>query len=248
VKTFSQEDRCSVPFDPLGRVANDLQVIQRFTTIRALAWDYTNGSPDQQTTHFAGIEPDSVKLYVQGKPEDGLLTDEDGDGVCDDVDTALPIKDLHAVDPTGSSAYVQTTAISGVCVSSDDTALPTPLCGGESDLTRVIQHEQTGGPAEPVVYAIPTEDGECNSSDLQVSTMPGVTKNGWVCLAARAVDRAANVGISAPLRICLSDPSLGASPPCATSSTLPPTCTRKCNPPSHFLPNKPAKPYIYVPQ
>jgi hypothetical protein len=249
VKTSGTDILCSLPFDPLGNVTNDLQVIQGFARIRAIAWDYTNGGPGQALVHFAGVAPSTVKLYVQGKPDDGLLTDEDGDGACDDVDTTLPIKDLHPVDPEGSSAYLQTSPpISGVCTSSQDSSVPTKLCGGTSDLMRVIQHEQAAGPAEPVVYAIPAQDGNCDPSDLQLSSMPGVTKNGWVCLAVRALDRTGNVGVSAPLRVCLSDPSLGAAPPCAASSVQPPSCTRKCTPPLHFVPRNAAQPYIFVPQ
>jgi hypothetical protein len=248
VKKVSGQYVCSEPFDPLGTVANDLQVVPGYVITRALAWDEANETAPSGGVidYFSGVG--TVKLYIQGNPDAGLLTDEDGDGVCDDVDTSLPsFKDLHALLPTGNSAFTPSAPpIPGVCASPDSTQTATALCGGTSDLTRVIQHEQVGGTMERVVYAIPEKGGECNASQLNLSSLDGVTQNGWVCLAARAVDKATNVGISAPLRICLSDPMLGAAPPCASSSVSPPSCTRKCTPPPHFRAGE-AHPYIYVP-
>jgi hypothetical protein len=72
---------------------------------------------------------------------------------------------------------------------------------------------------------------ECAGKGWEISSRDA--DEGWVCLAARATDRVGNVGVSTPLRVCVSD-RLGSEPACATSSTTPPRCTDGCTLPSKF--------------
>jgi hypothetical protein len=242
-------------------------IVHSFGTIRALAWDQENGAQDEPLPRFAGIIPSQVQLYVQGDPSAGLLIDTDGDGTCDEVDPALglPLKDLHPVTPNlGASSYQASGSISEnhvdpltgkpisvqICVTGADVNAPPALCTNTSDLSRVIQHEQRGGAPESVVYSLLTSGGECDASQLQFSSMRGVTTNGWICLATRAVDKANNIGVSAPIRLCLDAAELGGHPDCALMSTSLPTCTKGCAlPPRFFENNFPhEKHYIYLPQ
>ena len=96
------------------------------------------------------------------------------------------------------------------------------------------------GASEPVIYAIePVEnslDVLCTGKEwavgtaVSMATEDGKPKLGWVCLAARAVDRVGNPGISPPLRLCLDD---GTNPD-RCKGALPPKCTDSCTPPTHF--------------
>jgi hypothetical protein len=240
VKVVNGLSICSQPFDPLGKnVANESTIVHSFATIRALAWDQMNGAQEAPLPRFSGVNPSFVQLYVQGDPTAGLLVDTNGDGVCDDIDPALglPLKDMHPVTPNlGTSSYQSSTSIAGVCASGSDSTPPQALCANTSDLTRVIQHEQRGGTPEPAVYSLLQSGGECDASQLQFSSMRGVTANGWICLAARAVDRAFNVGVSAPMRLCLYAAELGAAPDCAAPMSTPlPTCTTNCTLPVRFF-------------
>ncbi|HEX4341112.1 MAG TPA: hypothetical protein VH062_34625, partial [Polyangiaceae bacterium] len=84
------------------------------------------------------------------------------------------------------------------------------------------------------------------------STLKGVSPSGWVCLVARAVDKTQNVGVSAPMRLCLWDKQASATAPdCAVKSMPLPTCARSCTPPPHFKPHVTdvePKPYVILPQ
>jgi hypothetical protein len=86
---------------------------------------------------------------------------------------------------------------------------------------------------DPMVYVVGTpnsSDATCTGIDW--SFLSKDQPDGWVCLAARVVDKAGNVGISPPLRICVDNPDNDIVPPCRTMSIEPPTCTDGCTPPA----------------
>jgi hypothetical protein len=241
---------CSRPFDPLGKAANDWtkdkKTIVSGAEFRVLAWDLANEAADIHT-EFSGIDGGTVVLYIQPDADKGLLTSSDPkhdpNSICDDLDTTATPIGMNAVGPNGSADYEPTTPIDGVCISGNQNKPPDPICKSLPDLTRVIQHDQSGGAAEAVIFAVNSPDqGACSNSDLELPSLLGVTKNGWLCLAARATDKAGNVGVSAPMRLCLSNPGLGAAPECATGSFQPPPCTRNCKAPPHFAQTLIAKP------
>jgi hypothetical protein len=242
---------CSRYFDPLGESAagpesgvlsdwkTSSDAIVSFTKIRALAWDVANGADDrnQPQKYFSGVARSSVALYVQSDSTKGILIDSSGNGgLCDEIDTTLPVVQLAALDPTGAADYSSGLANPSTgCAAGAEPNKPDKICQGHSDLTRIIQHDQLpGGTAEDVIYAVPDIEGQCPSSQLQLASLQGV-KNGWLCLAARAVDKAGNVGVSPPLRACLNAPNNGGTPECAApASVTPPPCTRDCTAPPHF--------------
>jgi hypothetical protein len=108
-------------------------------------------------------------------------------------------------------------------------------------MSRVIGHALDL--KESVIYTLPNAPGlECTGTVLDLSAnLP----NGWICLAARAEDNAGNVGISAPIRVCLNS-SNGPTPACANSSVAMPSCVDGCTPPGHFKGKKPSSPISYV--
>lgn len=241
----STSSLCSAFFDPLGDAANDFttdhKVIESFAEFRVLAWDEGNHASGQKFPRFSRVDPSTVLMYIQADNGKGLLIDSNGDGTCDDIDkNAATAKQMYVVTPNkGSASYKQPTPeIAGVCTTGTDTSDPPYLCPSLPDLTRVIQHTQAGtGEPEGVVYALNPTDGECSSTELQLDSV--VTKNGWVCVAAIASDKTGNVGVSAPMRLCLwnTDPkkNFGGKPACAMDGAQPPSCTKDdCTPPPHF--------------
>lgn len=259
VKLVNAAAVCSIPFDPVGPAAlNDFdplhpETVQGFATIRAFVYDLTNLAPGQMYAPFSGVDPSSVRLYVQGNPDAGVLINTDGDPECDDVDTTLPSLNMYAVAPQGSSDYeakscptpdtcVSNAAIANVCAPGTDTNAPQTLCMQHSDMTRVMQHDQQDGPVEDVIYSVQPQ-GECNKSQIVLSTLSGVPSSGWACLAVRAQDKAQNFYFSRPLRVCLqSDPM---NPPaCASMSVDPPSCTKDCSPPKRVT----IPPYVNLPR
>jgi hypothetical protein len=226
---------CSDAFDPLGKAENDLVKLSNFGLFRALVWEETNGvlDPELDTLHYAGLNEDSVYLYLQPNTQAPLLVDTNGDNKCDDVkeelrrDPKVPYQHLSAVTPQGDSFGKQVGSPSppSGCVLKD-TAKADALCvQNASDLRRVIGHTMLNGP--PVVFAVGAlENLECMGSKWEIGSLidPNDTGyEGWVCLVARAEDKVGNVGVSQPLRICVSD-GTNPEPACATSSTTPPTC------------------------
>ncbi|HEX4335535.1 MAG TPA: hypothetical protein VH062_06445, partial [Polyangiaceae bacterium] len=172
MKSSNGGNVCSQLFDPLGDTANDFDpsvdppfTIDQFTTLRAIAWDEENGTPDEPFRRFSGVATDSVKVYVQGNATAGLLIDTNKDGVCDEVDTTLPFLNMYPVPPNGSATYQGVPDTSITTIATKDVPattlcgagtenVPDRLCSKTSDLRRVIQHDQLGGPVEDVVYAL----------------------------------------------------------------------------------------------
>jgi hypothetical protein len=240
--------QCSLPFDPLGEAASDGDVVQSLAAFRAVAYDLTNGPTGGVQLPYAGIDPKTVILYAQQPdPSTSLLVDTNGDQTCDDVDLTLnlPIAVLVPAGVTGSSDYRSVVTIPGVTCETAG-APGQPLCSNQSSMTRIIQHERAGaGTADSVVYGIRSQVApECPGA--QWGLAPNGLKNGWVCLAARAVDNVGNVGVSTPLRVCLNDQNSPA-PTCASVSETPPPCWKGCTPPPHFTPHNLTSPFLIVP-
>jgi hypothetical protein len=237
---------CSVSFDPLGEAANDGQTSGRFAQLRAFVWDQTNGTDSQNVLYLAGVDPNEVYLYLQADLSRPLLVDSDDDGVCDQVDDdagKLPFQHLDAVVAGGKLWYGP----------DDSPALPPPFPGcafknearpdglcleDVSDLTYVIRQFHPGQSKAPqAVYAPGVGAAETYTCTGSQWDLPSVAqRQGWMCLAASATDGVKNVGISAPLRVCVDDETDSTEPDCSEASM--PDCTDGCAPParpSEFL-------------
>jgi hypothetical protein len=216
---------------------------------RALVWERGTAITGDTSVTVSGVKDDTVKVYVQSDVAVPLIidSDKDPDHLCDSIN-AMPPLGQHApvvlnykpITPTGSLVKIGapldaselatdppvvecTTATCdfGTCKVQGAATVPDPLCGGESDLTIVMQHRIPGTPV-PVIYAFSPKAGTVPgcTGDLWESTIT----TGWTCVAGTARDNAGNVGISKPLRVCY-----GASCP-----TTPPDCTDGCVMPGVF--------------
>jgi hypothetical protein len=234
--------RCSVSFDPVGVDAeNDLGVANVASIFRAVVWDKTNSDPSIPIAHFSKTDPSSVRLYLEAGPIKPLLIDKDKDGICDEVaevdsTNSIVLNTVEKVQtPWYSSEGAEVAPAAAALRCKEETALgtqPKKLCTSEkSDMWHVIDdnYNQT-----PVIYgASVTSGAECTGVAWEFTSK--VDTDGWVCFAARAADNVGNVGVSRPLRVCVDDPSIPGTPPCANSSTTPPpSCTDGCTPPARW--------------
>jgi hypothetical protein len=250
-KKSSPDNLCSASFDPVGEAVGDLGETTRSAFLRALVWDRTNDF-DQLFYEYAGTLEDSVRLYVQPDPDGPFLVNNPGDPDpdCDDLDEAtrndLTFIELTAIPPTGLGWFGTDDAdvfpaieSSGTlaCVQGTDEEPPINLCLNEkSDLTFVMAHSATyheSGSRPPVIYGYrPDFTGEsCTGIDWELGAN---AEEGWVCLAARALDAVGNIGISRPLRVCYDDPLTTFVPSCKSDAEPPPPCTDGCTLPPAF--------------
>ena len=240
------QSSCSAPFSPLGDSPRDLDIVKTVIRPRALLWDEGNSALGQDAFYFSDIDNKDTNtaphLYYQTDPTQPLLKNADPTkhgALCDTIaDETLPVSVLTPL-PTSGSAYFPASApvYAGICSAGTDTPTSTSairLCNGQSDLTRVIQHDGPLSPAVSAVYVIAPDALQCTGTQFSLTTI--ANKNGWICMAVSAVDRTGNRAVSAPLRLCLNSPENGDPPSCATSSETPPTCVSDCVPPKHFDP------------
>lgn len=247
IRTLSTDGKCSLSFDPVGAQSkNDLDNAANAGKFRALVWEQTNTDPDIDIQYYAGTVADSVRLYVRPASGPPLLIDKDGNGVCDDVndvDSKAGVS-LAPITEAGSPAYgvdaldaAKPPSMDGICVAQPGSP-PTALCANQSsDMWYVLKHFTEG--TETAIYAPSVSPGlACTGVDWELGGQLGKDDDGWVCLAARAVDKVGNVGVSRPLRLCVDRPGKpdnnAGPPPCAVSSTVPPSCTNNCTAPSRF--------------
>jgi hypothetical protein len=243
--TSADKLQCSDLFDALGESPNDKSGIVNFGDFRTLVWDRTNSKAGQS----------SVQLFVQTDTSKPLLYDatpDDGNSECNEIysgvgtnqqlptDKPLPFLLLAPITlgSRGAPSWGHSPPVGLGCEpASVSNALG--LCkDNASDLSVVIRHDS--GALEPVIYAVEPElqntDLFCTGKPWEVSaaikTQTSVEpKPGWLCVAARAEDRAGNVGVSPPLRVCLNLKDDGVD---SCANIAPPTCTTGCTIPAHF--------------
>jgi hypothetical protein len=231
---------CSKPFDPVGDAApNDLARVAPSSRYRVLVEDRTNHALGAMVDYLAGVNTNSVVLYMQPDSSVPVLRDTDGNKTCDEInDLTLPMAQrptqlkLGVVNPGGSSWFTSDLDASNPaaiapmnCSASSNVDAPAPICNF-TEMTRVVPGRVQGKP--PAVYAdAPSNDGstgECNGGSWELK---GFAPEGWICLAARVEDTIGNIGVSAPLRVCLDDgDSSNGTPACDTSNL--PDCTGGC--------------------
>jgi hypothetical protein len=247
---------CSGSFDPVGDAAlNDLQgtlgqeeLSRRIGYFRVFVDERTNSQDGQTQFYHSLTNQKSVRLYIQPDPEHAatkLLINKNAatDNTCDDIgglDNIDNAPQFNALKP-----IVTVNTLGGVwnkhdpnavpqaqCVQAEDSPQPPFLCPTHnSDMWFVPYNVEL---KEPYIYVVGTPNPQgisCTGIDLAFLTAS--QPDGWVCVAARVVDNAGNVGISPPLRVCADDPlTPDAHPPCAISSVTPPSCTDGCIPPA----------------
>jgi hypothetical protein len=232
----------SSAFDPLGNAVNDMEVISGDNFFRVLAWEKANPS---ELEYLAGIDntPTSttdspVQIWLQPNVDQPLLVDLDGDSYCDEINrtgTPPPIPfNLVPIAPTGTAPviaeasngddlrYGNTPEGDGLTGYPRATVAPLPefLCSGASIMSRVIKHSVRTTTPTPVVYGLGVLDTiACTGKNWAIAEPVYQSRkkyNGWICAAAKAVDRVGNVGVSPIIRLCL-DTNKEAHPSCATN-------------------------------
>jgi hypothetical protein len=246
---------CSGSFDPSGPASlNDLQgtpgngsLDRRIGFFRVFVNERTNSQPGQSIFYHSGTDQKEVRLYVQPDPEHAsrklLVNKNPGvDDTCDDIGGIDDIqnapqfsalKGIATTNPMGTPWYRNDPDVPpapAACGMLTEQSRPPFLCPTQSsDMWFVPYRVEL---KEPYVYVVGTPDPQdvsCTGIDLAFLTAD--QPDGWVCVAARVVDKAGNVGLSPPLRLCADDPATPDHPPCALSSMTPPTCTDGCTPP-----------------
>jgi hypothetical protein len=242
---------CSRAVDPVGtRSLNDLagqlgesqQSVLGF--FRAFVHERTNVETGQKILFYAGTNTAQTRLYVQPDPANAdipLLINKNpsDDDTCDDIGnhddmidgpnfTAMkPLPDNMGAPWFGTNDDLPPT-IPGCSFGTQSTHRPF-LCDGDSDMYYMPYFKDI---EDPMVYVVGTpnaSDATCTGIDW--SFLSKDQPDGWVCMAARVVDNAGNVGISPPIRICVDNPDNDEVPPCRLMSLEPPSCTDGCTPP-----------------
>ncbi len=247
IREYNQSGVCSDPFDPVGADAtNDGDTVLDASLYRLLIWDETNHVPGETYSYIAGVEPTTVKLFVQ-QPSKPFLIDTDGDGVCDDIakwnDNKGPDAPVHVdlvgLNIRGMSFYDHAADFSDPANLAPDCMLnpgtpvpPMPLCP-VTPMTRIVAGPSDDAPKAVYAFGQPTNSnlGPCAGEGWDVYGAMGNTE-GWLCLAARAEDKIGNVGISPPLRVCVTHGT--DAPTCNPSTDTWPTCTDNCTPPPNI--------------
>ncbi len=245
---------CSEFFDPLEGSPKDIATIlspadkttPSVNKFRALVWDLGNSADGQNVEFYSDVDTQAgVRVYFQQDTSKALLKNIKGTagGLCNEIaDSTLPSITLAPVAPMGTAYYDPKAPAAAGCGPGTATTPPEQLCGGNTKLTRVIQHEAAVSAAPvAVVYAFqPSAGSLCTGGQFDLTTV--VAHDGWVCAATVAQDKIGNRAVSAPIRLCLdaadsAGPNYVGTPACATGAN-PPTCVAPqpagCIPPPHF--------------
>jgi hypothetical protein len=245
---------CSKSFDPLGAALNDgATTTDALSLFRAIVYDRANFASGQPILYISGTNQKSVALYIQPDPSQPFLIDTNNDGRCDalarddfKLQTLKPVKKAGATDYAKDYATAPSVSPDAPteCALHDPSGQPAkPLCTLGSDMSIVVQHDVQPKEVEPVVYAMGgIQEPECTGSKWELHSVTSdaqgknsLSKDGWICLAARASDNLGNTDISRPLRICFDDPLIDGVPDCAgPNPPAPPSCTTNCTPPPAF--------------
>ncbi len=215
---------CSERFDPVGIDAlEDGETTPQLSKLRARIQDRGNGGISNSggiVIPIGGVDNSEVRLFVLDDSSGALVVDTNGDGFCDAINplivpTSVPdasneaaVLNMTPLDPDGLSFFDPTIQASefgvdplipdGSCNPGDATTAPDPVCPVVSPLRRII----SGVDDLPLIYTLPpTDDARClgNAFDALASNL----SEGWTCLAIEIHDTLGNVGVSAPMRLCI---------------------------------------------
>lgn len=228
----------SSAFDPLGEAVNDLAIVYGGANFRAFVVDRANEPvPGATEIVYARVDQDTVRLWLQDEVTEPLLKDTDNDGMCDSINQGSLDKQARAltltVVPPSVSTNDHAPGVVAADVPVDDIrfwdapavgeflqsriGVNERLCGGNSDMTYVVQAGLEPS-VDPAVFGhIPTSTGlGCTGRYWEfAAAIDREVRDGWICLAAQARDKAGNLGISRLMQLCYDDPSTTAVPTCA---------------------------------
>ena len=231
---------CSAPFDPVGSSATsnwDDTYPTDYVRVRALVLEQTNNNGGG-ALFFARLDTTSVKLYATDSGNPVLVGSTPGSGPCTDIEssvkTAGAVYSLTGVLTSNSSPdYSGTDFASPPAIPSPSICTPgnkasNLLCSGTSDMFYIMP--QYYDMTATAIYGIDASSNPsstlCTGYEWELISAANL-KEGWVCLAAEASDLVGNIGVSAPMPVCL---DMSGTANCTTANR--PTCTDGCTPPS----------------
>ncbi|HVY31598.1 MAG TPA: hypothetical protein VHB79_33915 [Polyangiaceae bacterium] len=253
IRILGNSGKCSGSFDPVGsKAVNDLDgvmgdaLLNPIGYFRTFVLEQTNSEPGQDLFYYSGTKPGTVRLYIQADPENAatkLLINKNPleDNTCDDIGglddvKKPPFSGMNPINANGSSGGWYSQDDGGIdpvvvkqCTLSNEAPAPNLCPAHSSDLWYDSYATDIKEPRVYVVGTPKTDDASC--AGIQLSFLSLQQPDGWVCAAARVEDNAGNIGISPPIRLCVTRDTNN-PPACRIMSTTPPSCTDGCTPPA----------------
>jgi hypothetical protein len=237
IKVDATTRQCSKLFDPVGDEAlDDGQPAQQILTLRARVEDRGNTAPGLLVERVSGMDLNSVDLLLMPAMNGPLIVDIDGDGMCDDLNPLLqPTPSIMASNQALSVRMVNIprgglpdyTEFSNspplkwqqlTCLQFGDLSPtpPNPLCPLANTQLTFAMPAFADPELLSSIWTIPpvtTLASECVGYQLDsLNKLP----EGPTCVAVRGRDKAGNLNVSPPLRICINrtnaDPADPAGP------------------------------------
>jgi hypothetical protein len=233
---------CSHGFDPVGsKAANDKTLVPQVFWLRSRVEDTGNSADGMAWSPTALIDQDTVAIYILDDSSQSLIVDTNDDGICDEINPLLlptihltgdPMETLKlnmvSIDPGGNADFTPYVGWPAPCETSGiDEDPPSRLCAGvNNDVYTIIFY--TVDLTEPAIYGLPPYDSgsPLMCTGIQFDSLANNISEGWACIAVKGFDNAGNIGVSAPLRVCIDyDTTDGTTVPECNNLTLAPDCT-----------------------
>jgi hypothetical protein len=251
---------CSLPFDPVGAAnPNDGTTVPQIHFMRARIEDRGNYAVGLLQVPLSLVNYATPRVYWLPSTSQALVVDTDGDGYCDEINPELIPStnpqgsdeilalNLESIEPSGAADFMYSGNLPTGCDEpGEETEPPVELCIATQNEQMSVAIFYTVDPTEPAIWSLPLIDSDSalfctgHQFDNYGSNIP----EGWVCVAARAVDNAGNIGISKPIRICV-DYTLDGNPATCGNPADMPDCTGTIDPQTQLV--DPAVPCIFDP-
>ncbi len=230
---------CSAPFDPVGSKATsnlDTTAPTAYVRVRALVMEMTNWDGGD-ALFFAHVDPNSVWAYASAPSVPLLVRKSQTSATCilnpqiDLLGTKYQMTGVSVISGTPDLSEAKTKFTEGVpplpnpAICQAAGSYNTTLCGGTSDMFYVMP--QYYNKAETAIYAtdVASDSASTLCAGYQWDLLKAGLSEGWVCLTAQASDLVGNVGLSAPIAVCLNK---SGNADCSAAKR--PTCTDGCTP------------------
>ncbi len=204
---------CSRVFDPVGEDAvDDGECVLQVFEVRARIEDSGSTCPGAEFGTMSGIDDATVELiaFQPATLEEVLVTDTNGDGICDAINPELgpadyAVTSLGAIGATGSPDWrsLDPGLPNAPCPYANDTDFePEPVCD-TTPATYVITNARAIDDP-PAIFAIPpvgADEIACMGQEYDSGGLGSELATGWTCLALRVRDVSGNRSVSKPIRV-----------------------------------------------